>query len=324
MRWSYSLHRDMRRCQRSLAFRHVIASAVASDRLRREAYIAKQLTDVPAWRGKVVHAVLHEQFVPMLRGNGVDPRQFTARAFDLMDRQLAFSRARRYRDPGQTKSDAGDSYCALVVHERGGDLSDREIDAARSDVRAAFEHLAGERWFLAHLRSAYGHAPETRLTFGMDGATVRADPDLLCTHEPGSVAIIDWKLAASDTSEYSLQLGIYGLAVLRSGRFPLARLDGIELWEANLLQGTFRLHPFDRARLEAVQDFIYRSVVEARTLLDGIDGARPDLSELEVASRAETCMHCPFAALCVADLRGSGRAREADVVEQRTLWAVAS
>jgi hypothetical protein len=59
MRWSYSAHLMMRRCQRQLIFSQLVArpSAKASPE-RREAFVLKQLQELPAWRGHVLHQTL--------------------------------------------------------------------------------------------------------------------------------------------------------------------------------------------------------------------------------------------------------------------------
>src|SRR4051794_24761769 len=108
MRWSYSAHTTLRRCQRQYIFGHMMAAHNAKDPLRREAYILKQLQQVSAWQGSVVHAVLASQFVPALRiGRAPRPSALCPAAIDLARRQFAFSAAKRYREPGLTKSAAG-------------------------------------------------------------------------------------------------------------------------------------------------------------------------------------------------------------------------
>lgn len=104
MKWSYSAHGAMRRCQRLLVFYQVMASHAARDPDRREAYVLKQFRHLPAWQGSLVHDVLSSRFLADVRaGRRADAAALTAAARDLARRQYDFSAARRYREPGLTK-----------------------------------------------------------------------------------------------------------------------------------------------------------------------------------------------------------------------------
>lgn len=73
MKWSYSGHRAMRTCQRQFSFAHIMASHNARDPERREAHILKQLQQLTAWQGSVVHRILATDFLRALQvGASVD------------------------------------------------------------------------------------------------------------------------------------------------------------------------------------------------------------------------------------------------------------
>src|SRR5919108_3621035 len=149
MKWSYSVHTAMRRCQRLLVFAHVMASHNARDPVRREAYLLKQLQHLSAWQGSLVHKVLATTFLEDLRAaRPIDPTALTTAAWDLAQRQLAFSAARRYRKRGQTKREAGDEYCALFEHEHAWTVTPEALRGVRANVARCFENLAAQRKFL--------------------------------------------------------------------------------------------------------------------------------------------------------------------------------
>ena len=320
MKWSVSAHNAMRRCQRLFVFGQVMASHNARDPLRREAYLLKQLQSLSTWQGSIVHKVLATTFLSDVRaGRAIDPAALSSAAHDLARRQFAFSAARRYREPGQTKGAAGDAYCALFEHEYGQDISPEQLDIVYATITHCFEHLAGQEAFLARLSAGSGHLAEQPLNFSLAGATITATPDLIYIGANGRLVVVDWKVAGSETSDYSWQLLVYALAVARCGRWPTVDAEAIELYEANLLRNQVRQHPVSAQRLQEAEDFIYRSLVEREALVgkDRFDDL--DLDEFEVAERPGTCYHCNFGSLCLRQLEAAGCSEEARMVQER-LW----
>jgi hypothetical protein len=320
MRWSYSVHTAMRRCQRLLVFAHVMASHNARDPERREAYIVKQFQHLSAWQGNLVHKVLATAFLADLRAaRPINPTALAEVALDLALRQFAFSAARRYYESGQTKRAAGDEYCALSEHEYGWEITPGALRRVYANVVRCFKNLAAQTKFLAHLYAGLEHVAEQPLTFRLSGATVAATPDLMFLRPDGQPTVVDWKVAESETSDYSRQVLIYALAVARSGQWPGVSAEAIRLYEVNLLKNQVRQHPVTAERLEETEDFIYRSVVELETLVGSGRFGDLDLDEFEVAEKPATCSYCNFRLLCIRRLEAVGRYAEARMV-QRRLW----
>ena len=320
MKWSYSVHTAMRRCQRLLAFAHVMASHNARDPQRREAYILKQLQHLSAWQGSLVHKVLATTFLEDLRATRpVNPPALAAAAQDLARRQLAFSAARRYREPGQTKRAAGDAYCALSEHELGWEISPQVLRGVHATIRRCFENLAAQTNFLARLYAGFGHMAECPLTFRFNEASVAATPDLVFLRAEGQPTVVDWKITEGETNDYSRQVLIYALAVARCGHWSRVSAEAIELYEVNLLKNRIRQHRVTDERLEETEDFIYRSIMELKTLVGDGRFGELDLDEFEVAEQPATCSHCHFRLLCIRQLEATGRAAEAQMVQGR-LW----
>lgn len=318
MKWSYSAHTTMGRCQRLLAFNHVTASHNAHDPQRREAYILKQLQHVSAWQGSLIHTILSTHIVAAVRSAlPLCPGELTMAAQALAREQLAFSAARRYREPGQTKSAAGAAYCALVEHEHGRDLSPAVLATVDATLARCFEHLAGQTPFLDSLYAGSGHVAETPVYFRLDGATITATPDLVFARRGGKPTVVDWKVAESETSDYTRQLHVYALVLSRCGRWDGVAPHDIDLYEVNLLTDRVTRHPVDAGALEDAEDFVYRSVVDMRALLGDGGFAQLDMGEFEVAERPTTCAYCPLGALCVRMLTDGGRDAEAQLIQGR-------
>jgi len=320
LKWSYSLHTAMRRCQLQLVFGHRFASHNARDPERREAYVLKQLQHVSAWQGHVVHHVMATDFLSAVtRGDPIDPTVLTTASVALARRQFAFSGAKRYREPGQTKSAAGEEYSALFAHEYGWPADSEVLDQVEMNLARCFANLAAQPEFLDQLRAGSRYAAELPLNIRLDGVTVAATPDLVFIRSNGQPTIVDWKIAQSETSDYSRQLLVYALVVSRCGRWPGVRPDEIELIEANLLKNEIRRHPVSAQSLDDTEDFIYRSVIELKTLMEDVNPAVLDLADFDVAEQPSTCLYCGFRGICVRWLDAAGTL-EATAAVQGRLW----
>jgi hypothetical protein len=235
----------------------------------------------------------------------------------LAQRQLAFSSARRYREPGQTKTAAGDEFCALYEHEYQKPLAADAVGRVSATARECFTWLANRSELVALLEHGSQFESELTLDCRIDGSPVTATVDLAFRAANGRLVIIDWKVAASETSDYSRQLFVYALAAIRSGHWPGLRASDIDLYEVNLLRREVRGVAATDEAVDAAEDFIYRSVVEMRALSSA--ASAEELSSLELAGSAMTCTFCSFARPCVSDLAGEGREFEAAAVQGHLL-----
>jgi len=300
MRWSVSAHNTLRRCERQAFFGQVIAAPKSQDPLRREAYVLKQLTQEEAWRGQVIHKIMATKVARILSDHRaeIDPEDLTAAAVELGRRQFDFSSRHCYRS--ETKSRAGDDFAAFFVHEYGCGLSDDPITNLEDTARNCFENLAKWDQLLAHLASADQLQIERSAAVKIAGVTVAVTPDLVAVHRDRWHTIVDWKVAASLTSSYSMQLLVYGLAAVY-GRNSEVRPDQLVLSEANLLSGVITKFPLDRATATETEDLIFRSAADRDALFDAPESQDllGRLSELDVAQSAGTCATCGFRKLCL-------------------------
>ncbi len=314
--WSVSLHKTMRSCQRRAAFIHVVASAVSNDGLRRRAYVAKQLQGVSNWQGHLVHDVLAHEFLAEIRAHRRPTVAYLVGAAErLMEDQLAFSRAHRYRASDLSKTQAGRAYCALAVHEQGQDLDPQAMASVRMTIRRSFEYLLSQTDFIQVLQNGRNHQSEVNLWFSLAGSNVRGTVDLIFTDALGFLRIVDWKIAGSLTSDYSHQLRLYGLGVLRSGRWPGVEATSIRLIEANLLQGRITGHPLNEELIRATEDYAYKGIVQLRELVGRGRYEDLRLDELDVATTPRMCSNCSLSDICIETLISAGRTKDAEVVQ---------
>lgn len=318
MRWSYSTQRTLERCQRQVAFAQVVASHNARDPVRREAYVLRQVQSIAAWQGSLVHAVLATQVRDALRfGRSIRPDRLTTAVRRLAARQWAFSAARQYRAPRQSKAAAGDAYCALAVHERADDVGSEIIEEVVAVAERCFTHLAQQSDLLALPRASVRLTTEVPLSAQTAGVTVVATPDLLATHADGGLTIVDWKVSAHEESRHGQQLGLYALLALQSRRWPTLTLQTLRLYEVNLWRDRVHAHVVDEEQLGATAAYVEHGVQLLRNVLGDGTYAHLALDKLPIAAGASACAGCTFASLCVRALEAAGRSSDAALVRTR-------
>jgi hypothetical protein len=317
VKWSYSAHQALRRCQRQFVFNFVVASHNARNEFRRRAFQLKQLQQLNTWQGSLIHDTLAKELPPLVINNHTfDPSLFTASAKRLAELQFGFSKEGKYRLSG--KSSVGDEYCALYEHEFGIRIPDDWLFQVESNLKSCFDNLSKHSRLINHIWSGKDHQFERMIGFNFNGITLNAQLDLKFINSTAIPVILDWKITRSETSDYSQQVLAYGYIARRSGMIPYST-DKIELIVVNLLQNKVqRLYMGQRELLET-EDFIYQSVSEMRRLI-GIGGYDDiDLNEISVANKPGTCALCNFKALCAESLIKSGQVKDAEFVQERLI-----
>jgi hypothetical protein len=264
MIWSFSTSKQFSRCQRQWYLKNYVANWHAEeDSIEKEVYLLSKLSSVFAWRGKVVDKVIENYIVrPLHFGDKLDENNVMEQARELFDRQLAFARTNRLREPGMTVSKAGDDFAALRDVDYQRDVPKDLIDQAWSDVETALVNLFAMKDLIERMRKACALTAQRPLFFTLSGLKsdlikVRAVPDLIVFSEKEFPLIIDWKVHSFGRVDYRLQLACYALALTRCNPhrdFPASVSEyeptDIELWEVQLLTNRVR-------RYELTEDDIY-------------------------------------------------------------------
>ena len=299
MRWSISAHNAFRRCQRQYFFSQIMASHNASDHERREAFILKQLQSLPLWQGSLVHKGIQKYVVPWLASGSLpNMEDVIQQTLAMADRQIAFSSSCQYRVDGQSKSSAGDSYCALFEHEYGIGIVPERLQEVYKTVSQCLRNLFDQRDFLDQLTHNSGHRPEWLADFRVAGTRVVVQLDLLCFQGGQMPVIIDWKVAGSESSDYSHQLMTYALSLLCSPMCPNVQAEGISVYEVNLLKNQIKPHIVTEDKIIETENFVFQSIEEIK----GAGGDRTfesqHIEDYELARSWMTCMYCNFRKLC--------------------------
>lgn len=306
MTWSYSAAKAFGQCQKLWYYRHILASSRSSVPIEREAYVLSKLQSLSAWRGQVVDQVIAQRLIPALnRSETPTLRGLLHEARGIFDAQLAFALAHRVREPGMRSSKAGLTFAAFFNVEYGLPIPQESIDQAWCEVQASFTTLFSMSDVRAQLRNASYRVAQRKLWFDLDGVKVRAVPDVLVFSDAAPPLIVDWKVHATASRDYRLQLTLYALALTTSkshADFP-SSLEGlspaqIHLLEVQLLTGAARQFVLDDTDILEAQNYVGETSNEMTLALgtDGYGPPRPD--DFESTHFPGLCERCSFRKIC--------------------------
>ena len=288
---------------KAVLFRDVAAWHNARDPLRRECFLLKQLKSIDLWQGLLVHRGIELFVVPALQsGHTMNWDRTIEGTVEMAKRQLEFSRTRRYREVKMSKSKAGDDYCALLCHDEGRDVSQEEWEQTIRTIERAFQNLAAmdELWQIIRGRGKYYNELSIHLKY--DGANIVVRLDLLC-FRAGKPVIVDWKVSESmGGSDARFQMGLYAWALCQHPTWPVNRMEDVQLLEVQLLKPALVRHQVDEEVGVALENRIFRSLDEIRSLCGDGTYANQDPRDFAFAQTENNCAFCPFKRPCQESL----------------------
>jgi hypothetical protein len=300
IKWSFSTDRCVRRCQRQYFLQHVAAWHNARDPIRREAFLLKQVKTLDLWQGSLVHLGIELYVVPALQEHRrIDWDAAIAATQAMVDRQFAFSKARRYREKGMSKKKAGDDYCALAGHETEAGVSADEYHRVLQTVEQSFRNLAGMTELLEEIQRAERHWQELVLHLEYDIARIEVRLDLLYFRAFGQPTIVDWKVSESmGGSDTDLQTALYAWAICQHPKWRVDHPEECELVEVQLLTQDVVRHRATQEIFDRLENRIYRSVNMIQSLRLGRKYDLADLEDYDFAGNPNSCSYCPQGELC--------------------------
>lgn len=303
--WTVSEAKLFRRCQKQWYYKHRFGSALATKLpARREAFVLGTFQTVEQWRGQVVDNVIEEVVVDALnKRSPLTLAELLSKADQLFDRQLAFARANRTREPGMTKTAAGTSFAALLAVEEEGEISDLDVARARDDVHRALTNLTQIPGLRDELRAARRVVAQNTFHFKFRGKPVGAIPDLVAFYHDRPPLVIDWKVHFFGLRDARTQLLIYAMGLVRSGKAGAGQerpwIEGdIRTMEVQLLTGVVRRFPLDPAAVAEMEEYIFSSMRGIEKAGGDKEWDQIDPSELTGILSEDGCTNCGFKPIC--------------------------
>ncbi|MCL0073102.1 PD-(D/E)XK nuclease family protein [Dehalococcoidia bacterium] len=297
MRWSFSSHKMFQRCQRQYYFFHIAANRSAkSDYVQREAYRLKQVKTLSTWKGSLIHQGINKFVIPYLQHKEpIDWDDVVNKTIKLAKKQFEFS-----RNSSSWKSNiVKDGYCILLEHERGEDIPKDKLDSVYAEICTCFTNLASQKDLLSYLQGQRIYFSEKFFSYQYEGAQIYVVPDLVFSRSYGYPTIVDWKIEQDFThSQHKLQVALYAWVLWKNDGWGIKKLNNIDLYEIQLLKGNIIKHICDAEIIEELEDFIYQSIHEIRSLCGDHKYQHQDFRDYEPAKSPNTCLYCSFQKLC--------------------------
>ena len=319
MRWSFSTARAFTRCPRQYYYGQIAANhSSRTDSLRREAFLLKQRKSLPLWRGNLVHDVIEQLVVPAWQSrNSPDWERIIASMYVSAERQLRFSESGRYRESGMTKSKAGYDYCALIGHDPGETLLDSDVRVALGAAERALRNLAAMTDLHAEITAHLPLFAELRVPVTYDGVSINSKIDLLYFRRYGHPTIIEWKTYEGTIGDSELQGALYAWTLQNHPKWRVAKPEAVQVLEVQLLKSVVITHEVSTDSLVALEDKIYRSVCDIRSVAGNGKYTNVDIADFPITRNSNNCAFCPFKSLCSDRLRAVNE----DMMEQLLLVA---
>jgi hypothetical protein len=264
------------------------------------------MNNLTMWRGSVVDKFLEKVIIPKISTqNELDIGRLAEDVVQFAQSQFRFSERRDYADAGLNKTEAGDLFCILDVHELGKVYSETELGEAYDDMRRAVQNIPrivmpDGQLLVTFLKDSKSLLPNvTNRSADIESCHISPQIDLIAYHNY-KPTVIDWKLSESFVSDYSRQLVICGIAIYlnrqRQTDKPAYLYEDITLYEVNLLQAKVKQHDFTEERVAEVTDYINLTGGDLELLHASYDEADPD--DFEPTENVSSCMLCNFRPFC--------------------------
>jgi hypothetical protein len=305
LKFSFSINRTFRTCQRKWFYSARFKSSRSKDGVRYEAYLLSKLQSVQAWRGNLVDYVIERRIVPALKnGWSLNLSQILSFARTVFDKQSHFALANRIREPGWSEQKDKESFAAFYNVEYCDGVSTAELAEAWREVELSLRNLLAMRELLRELGSATQLITQRTLFFPVDRIGVFAKPDLIAFFADAAPLIVDWKVHAYATQDYRLQLTMYAAALTRCEPhkdFPASlsnyQTTDVRLIEAQLLTNREREYALNDADVEELDTHIAVSTAEM-ILATGGSSSHLVPFDFPATSYPEACQRCQFRKLC--------------------------
>lgn len=311
-KWDISTVNTLRQCNKKYYFGSVLANFHHTNRLRRKAFELKNMQNLSMWPGSVVDKIMETQVMPLIIDNQeINFREIADTAINLAKKQLKFSKNGWYKDPDVSKTEAGEDYCILDIHEIGTPYTEVDLMNVYSKIAQAILNIPNiklpnsNKFLIEYLREAKNILPNvTTWSFQIEDYRISPQMDLVMYHNYKPV-VIDWKVSESFVNDYSKQLIICGLTVFftrqkkveSEGKIPFQYSD-IKLFEVNLLKAEMKEHRFTEERANDLIDYINLTGSDMALLSEELTSSINDITNFELTDNEGTCEFCNYRSLC--------------------------
>lgn len=294
--WSYSRDRKYRYCRRAYYYHYYAAwEGWRSDAPApvQQAYLLKNLTDLPRWAGALVHETIQLALIRLKSGQPAADEALLAHMRRRAEADFESSHSGRFRQkPNQLTGFQEHYYPRSTTKETW-----LQSWQTAEQLLNRFIHSPLYLFLKQQLPETFINV-ETLQSFLVNDVKVWIQMDL-ARLDGSVVTIYDWKTGDFEETEARLQLGVYALFIRRA--WPEGADKTIRGLVYSLLSERSLELALDEASLSAALAYLEASSTEMRALLLDQEANLTNLEHFPMTADLARCRVCQFRALCGRD-----------------------
>lgn len=312
MKWSNSKIQTLRQCHRKYYFQYILADHHFTHPIRRKAYELAKSQNLKMWQGSLVDWAVTNCIIPAYKAKQQpDFERIAEETIAIAQKQFAFSESGAYKVKGNSKNKLAESFQILAYHDWGrqyDEVAIFEVYTKVKDILLAFPNYdspeKGKTLNQYLFESSFLKPNEEWWQY--EYADIELNPQIdLIRFKGKAIHVIDWKVSASVSSDYSRQLNIAGIVTLHNKKkeneakgWTAPRLEDVSLFQINLYNGDVQKHLFNKETIASTLDRIYLDS-EREQLEEKVKWNEVAADTFEITDKTSTCAMCKFKPLCI-------------------------
>lgn len=297
--WSFSRDRLFKQCRRAY-FYHYYASwggwEAGADQLCRKAYILKNMRNIDAWIGDIIHQIIRwilQQRVNTAqtifkKDEGISCEKALKTAKNLLLKTWEQSRSRKWEE--NLKQNLN-----LFEHYYNRELTRNQLRVKLEKVDKSLKNFYQSGLFaeLSKLPAESFLTIDELDSFNFEGTRIFAIPDFALL-SGGQYRLYDWKTGKRSDDDI-LQLSCYGIYAMDKW---LVSAEQIKIIPVYLNQDNFSLVPAKPIPSQELKNYIRTSIRTMRESLKDPVTNRADIIDFPKTDDTKRCQRCKFQEIC--------------------------
>lgn len=293
--WSFSRDRLFKECCRAY-FYHYYASwggwEKDADSFSRKAYILKNIRNIDAWVGDIVHQIIKWilESVSMKKGlarKAISLQEARGKAKQLLTKTWEQSRGKAWEDNVKNNLNLFEHYYGCELTRE--DLA-RRLEKVTKSINSFYN--SGLIESVSRLEEDKFLRIDELDNFDFEGIKVFAIPDFALRND--NFVLYDWKTGKA-TDKDILQLSCYALYAVNKWK---AEPDRIKIIPVYLTQERIPFKPIEALKIDGVKTYIRESIDAMKLILSDISKNKADINKCPKTDNTWRCRNCKFQEIC--------------------------
>jgi len=296
--WSFSRNSLFSECRRAYFYNYYASWGGwdrNADEFTRRAYILKNVRNVDAWIGDIIHQIIKwileskiNDTPNLFNDKGkIAYTQAAIRAKKILAGTWEQSRSRQWEKNVKNNLNLFEHYYGLELER---DLLSKKLEKVTKSLRSIYD--CGFLDSLDQIPKESFLAIDQLDSFDFEGTRVYAIPDFAVKNE--ACVLYDWKTGKPYDKDV-LQLSCYVLYAMSKWK---VKKEDVKIIPVYLTQGGELFKEIEAVGLEEVKKFIRDSIKEMKEILVDAENNKVDIKSCPKTKNEWTCKRCRFKEIC--------------------------